>query len=261
MPLLGLRQALDGSGFWVHLKGMAQTEIALVAGHRWVVGSFGDADSLHNAAAIELLDRCDIAEIRLDLLLAERVTPGREGWQHLTGVPLLFTARRGDEGGALALDALQRSDLLRAALDDAAFIDVEVASLDTMQDVLAEAASRGIPWIASFHDFEKLPPAAVLTEAARQARAVGAAALKVAAKLNSLADLVRLAEFQLSAQGLPLATMGMGALAPVSRLLCAQSGSVLNYGYLGATPTAPGQWDCGLLKQALSRLAPWGDRL
>ena len=57
------------------------------------------------------------------------------------------------------------------------------------------------------------------------------------------ADLARLADFQLADHGIPVATMGMGPLAPVSRLLCAQCGSVLNYGYLGKTPTAPGQWD------------------
>jgi 3-dehydroquinate dehydratase len=51
--------------------------------------------------------------------------------------------------------------------------------------------------------------------------------------------------------------MGMGPLAPVSRLLCAQSGSLLNYGYLGTTATAPGQWDAALLRQAIARLAPF----
>jgi 3-dehydroquinate dehydratase-1 len=236
---------------------MAHTKISFLLGQRWVVGSFGDADSLRNADNFGLLGRCDIAEIRLDLLRAEGATTGRECWQHLAGVPLLFTARCSDEGGALALDTPQRSDLLLAAMDDAALIDVEVASLRAMNALLMEASRRYIPWIASFHDFEKLPEVAVLAEAAQQAKAAGAAAFKVAAKLNSLADLLRLAEFQLSAQGLPLATMGMGVLAPVSRLLCAQCGSVLNYGYLGDTPTAPGQWDCGLLKQAVSRLDPW----
>jgi 3-dehydroquinate dehydratase-1 len=52
--------------------------------------------------------------------------------------------------------------------------------------------------------------------------------------------------------------MGMGPLAPVSRLLCAQCGSVLNYGYLGKTATAPGQWDAAFLKQAIGRLATSG---
>jgi 3-dehydroquinate dehydratase I len=50
--------------------------------------------------------------------------------------------------------------------------------------------------------------------------------------------------------------VGMGPLAAVSRLLCAQCGSVLNYGYLGETPTAPGQWDAASLKAAIGRLVP-----
>ncbi|MEI6675243.1 MAG: type I 3-dehydroquinate dehydratase, partial [Verrucomicrobiota bacterium] len=212
---------------------MPHTKIALRTGQPWVVGSFGSAKSLREADLGDVAGRCDIAEIRLDLLPAEGVAVNRERWQHLAGAPLLFTARCKNEGGALELDAPQRSALLLATLDDAAVIDVELASLGSMLEVLAEAAHRRIPWLASFHDFETLPPTAVLAEAAHRARTAGAAAFKVAAMLHSPADLARLAEFQLSNQGLPLATMGMGALGPVSRLLCAQCGSVLNYGYLG----------------------------
>jgi 3-dehydroquinate dehydratase-1 len=237
---------------------MPHTKIALHTGQPWVVGSLGRAVFLSGAEPSVLLEHCDIAEIRLDLLRADGVTVGPALWQHLTGVPLLFTARRMDEGGALELDASQRRDLLLATLDAAAVIDVEVASLgSSLREVLAEADRRSIPWLASFHDFEKLPATTVLAAAAQQAKAAGAAAFKVAARLHSPADLARLAEFQLSDQGLPLATMGMGVLGPVSRLLCAQCGSVLNYGYQGESPTAPGQWDCGFLKQAIGRLAPW----
>ena len=78
---------------------------------------------------------------------------------------------------------------------------------------------------------------------------------KVAAKLTSPAEMARLAEFQLADHGLAVSTMGMGPLAPVSRLLCAQCGSHFNYGYLGNTATAPGQWDGFLLKTAISRLS------
>jgi 3-dehydroquinate dehydratase-1 len=236
---------------------MPQPKFTLQTGQRWVVGSFGSAVCLRKAGDCDTLQRCDLAEIRLDLLRADGVDPAPAQWRHLAGVPLLFTARRMDQGGALPLDAPQRSALLRTALAEAALIDVELASHAAMGELLAEAAQRAIPWLASYHDFTQLPETAVLTEAAQQAKAAGAAGFKVAAKLNTLADVLRLAEFQLTAQGLPVATMGMGVLAPVSRLLCAQSGSVLNYGYLGAIPTAPGQWDCGLLKQAIRQLAPW----
>lgn len=179
----------------------------------------------------------------------------RSSWTHLAGVPLLFTARRADEGGRGHFTAAQRMELLEEALDDAAILDVEVASISEMNPLLNTLRARNIPWIASFHNFEKLPEHEVMTSAAARAKDAGAAVFKVAAMLHSAADLARLAEFQLVDHGIAVATMGMGALAPVSRLLCAQCGSVLNYGYLGTTPTAPGQWDAAFLKQAIGRLA------
>jgi 3-dehydroquinate dehydratase-1 len=202
------------------------------------------------------LAQCDLVEVRLDALAAAGGVPERSQWRHLAGVPLLFTARRKAEGGALELTDDQRAAMLLAVLEDAALLDLEVASLPAMAAVIAAASARNLPWIGSFHDFAELPTTAVLAAAAQQARSAGAAAFKVAACLHTPADVARLAEFQSSNQGLPLATMGMGPLAPVSRLLCAQCGSVLNYGYLGETPTAPGQWDAGLLKLATARLVP-----
>ena len=222
-----------------------------------VVGSFGSSLDLCEAAAPAVRECCDIAEIRLDLLSAEGGEIDASRWSHLSGIPLLFTARRIEEGGALASGPAARTDLLRRALDHAAWIDIEVASIPEMGDLLEELAEREIPWIASYHDFDKLPATAALEDAARHAKEAGAAVFKAAAKLHSPADLARLAEFQLADHGLPVATMGMGPLAPVSRLLCAQCGSLLNYGYLGTTATAPGQWDSGLLKTAISRLAPF----
>lgn len=223
---------------------------------RWpgVVGSFGSSLDLRDAAASAVREHCDIAEIRLDLLCAEDGEIESSRWTHLSGIPLLFTARRIEEGGALALGPAERMELLRGALDQAACIDIEVAGIHEMGDLLQELAARDIPWIASFHDFNKLPGTAALERAAKQAKDAGAAVFKAAAQLASPADLARLAEFQLADHGIPVSTMGMGPLAPVSRLLCAQCGSLLNYGYLGNTATAPGQWDSALLKLAISRL-------
>lgn len=235
---------------------MPQQRVTFETGRGRVVGSFGSARALAATSPAEAANACDLAEIRLDALVAEGVVPDRGRWGHLAGLPLLFTARRQEEGGALALPAARRQELLAAVLDEAALIDVEVASLEEMAPLLAEAGRRNLPWIASFHDFGELPATAVLEAAARRARDAGAAVFKVAARLRQPLEMVRLAEFQRSDQGLPLATMGMGPLAPVSRLLCAQCGSVLNYGYLGETPTAPGQWDSALLRDAIRRLAP-----
>ena len=213
---------IDGWDFSSHDSGMSPVRISFQTGRRWVVGSFGSASALATATASKVLERCDLAEIRLDLLAAAGVVVERVRWGHLAGVPLLFTARCQAEGGALELATGQRLTWLLAVLDDAALLDIEVASQGALKELIAAAAQAGVPWLGSFHDFEKLPETAVLEAAAQQARAAGAAAFKVAARVDTPADLARLAEFQRSDQGLPLATMGMGPLAPVSRLLCAQ---------------------------------------
>lgn len=233
---------------------MAHMDFQLTIGPPKIVGSFGSPDDLRHTAADRVATACDIAEIRLDVLLAGSPAVEPENWHHLRDTPLLFTARRKEEGGAIPLNPAERMGLLQMALKHAACIDIEVASIDEMDELLSQLT---IPWIASFHDFEKLPDPATLAEAALRAKAAGAAVFKLAAKLNQTDDLARLADFQLADHGIAVATMGMGPLAPVSRLLCAQCGSVLNYGYLGKTPTAPGQWDAALLNQAVSRLVPF----
>lgn len=222
-----------------------------------VVGSLGHAADLRNACFASVRDACDVVEIRLDLLVAEGtpITPAL--WQNFREMPLLFTARRLEEGGALPLSTAARIALIQSVLSDAAWIDIEVASIGEMAGLVTELAARKLPWIASFHDFAKLPDDATLRAAVEHTKTAGAAMFKLAAQLTSPADVARLAEFQLTDHGLPVSTMGMGPLAPVSRLLCAQCGSHFNYGYLGNTATAPGQWDGFLLKTAISRLAPF----
>ena len=246
------RQAVDAHIGKAHHCGVTSREFRLGKESRCVVGSVGDATSLAGISHRCAAEACDVVELRLDLLGEISGRP----WEHLRGLPLLFTARRGDEGGAGGLDAAARGALLEAALDDAACVDIEVASLGEMDRWIGMLAERGIPWIASFHDFARLPSGEVLAEAAAKARGAGAAVFKVAARLHDPGDLARLADFQLADHGLPVASMGMGPLAAVSRLLCAQCGSVLNYGFLGTTATAPGQWDAEFLKKCISRTVP-----
>ncbi len=235
---------------------MSHSAFSIKGGRTWAVGSIGGLPELAECTAISARRACDVVEIRLDLIASGNKAPDPGTWSHLRGLPLLFTARRREEGGALDLGDDARGKLLRIALADAALVDIEVASIAGMKPVIDELAGLGIPWVASFHNFVKPPDNDVLENAAHRAREAGAAAFKAAARVHTPADLARLAEFQLTDHGLPVATMGMGPLAPVSRLLCAQCGSVLNYGHLGGKPTAPGQWDAAFLRDAIGRLAP-----
>ena len=198
---------------------------------------------------------CDLVEIRLDLLEAEGVLTRTRPWAHLSDLPMLFTARIGNEGGAGALTASQRESLLEPILEEAALIDIELASAPEMEGVLGWLKAAGVPWVASWHDFEGLPDSFDRIPAmAEEAAEAGAACFKAAVRLHSADDVARLAELLKSVKGLPLSLMGMGPLAPVSRLLCAQYGSVLNYGYIGDAPTAPGQWSAAKLKAGIASL-------
>lgn len=223
------------------------------SGRPAVVGSIGNAAVLQEVSLEDAHAACDVVEIRLDGLAAENALD-RRNWQHLVGIPLLFTARRQEEGGSLPATAEERAAWLDVALDDAAVIDIEVASLEEMKGMVARIIAKGIPLVASFHDFSGTPEAGVWEDRLAVARSHGASVFKAAAKLHGLSDLQTLARFQAVDHGLPVAMMGMGALAPVSRLLCAQHGSVLNYGYLGDVPTAPGQWSAAKLKDAIRSL-------
>lgn len=221
----------------------------LINGSPLVVGSAGSASELRSASADGLLNCCDLLEVRLDLLDDQAERP----WQHLSSMPLLFTARRGDEGGAGDLDAAKRARLLESVLGEASLVDIETASIDGFGPLLDQIKERKLPWIASFHNFDKLPEESVIAAACEQAREAGAAVFKLAAHLVNESELERLVEFQLADHGIATATMGMGELGAKSRMRCAMAGSVLNYGHLGTEPTAPGQMSALDLSKAIRK--------
>lgn len=255
--LSAFRCAIDAGRRSAHHYRMASPCPTLRNGSRLVVGSMADPGDLQSMPDQELATLCDLLEMRLDLLEDGFLTGENRPWLKSSKLPLLFTARRPEEGGGGNLAAKQRESLLRDVLGEASLIDLEVASLEEMPTLVEDLLEHGLPWLASYHDFEQLPDPATLSRAATEAREAGAHVFKLAAHLPDAASLARLLEFQLADHGVPVATMGMGPLAPASRLLCAQAGSVLNYGHLGGKPTAPGQWSAKQLKRSIDCLADW----
>jgi hypothetical protein len=121
-------------------------------------------------------------------------------------------------------------------------------------DRAEEARAAGVGLVGSFHDFVRTPSDEVLEGAVSLAEAAGVDVVKVATFLNSAEDLGRLVAFAGRARRLRVSVMGMGSLGPVSRLVLAKCGSLLNYGYLGAESNAPGQWPARRLKAVLAEL-------
>lgn len=168
-------------------------------------------------------------------------------------VPLLVTVRHPAEGGVNGLGFARRRELYAQFLPHAALIDVELRSFEKLAGTIDDAQRAGVKVIASVHHFHSTPPTANLQRAIRRAHAAGADICKLAALANTPAALGQLLAVFGKKQPLPVSVMGMGNFGKISRLLLAQAGSVLNYGYLDR-PNASGQWEARTLKTRLAEL-------
>ena len=191
-------------------------------------------------------------ELRLDALakntgLVKRALPGIKA-------PILITARHPAEGGLGRLSVASRRDLLVEFLLQADAVDVELRSATSLRGVLEEARGRGLTRIVSFHDFQRTPSLPRLREVVRRGVRAGADIVKIATHLRGPNDLAALLVLQCATK-VPLATMGMGPLGKVSRLVLAAAGSRLNYGYLDK-PQVAGQWPALELARRLEEILP-----
>lgn len=230
---------------------MSSHSLIIAGGDPLVVGSFGGLTDLLNAPLSQVRACCDVVEIRLDILCSCGWQEGERPWRHLDMLPLLFTARCRAEGGVMELPAPRRDKMIAAVIDEAALVDVELSSLTAMADTVRLCQNRNVPWLASYHRFDAMPALGELIDLRGRAHAAGAALFKVAAMIGCEGDIDVLEDFQRTSRDYPVASMGMGPLAAVSRVRCALAGSVLNYGYIGTAPTAPGQWPAGSLREAI----------
>jgi 3-dehydroquinate dehydratase-1 len=169
-------------------------------------------------------------------------------------VPLVVTVRHPAEGGAHHLSFPQRRKLFVRFMPHATLIDVELRSFDKLSATVDAARRAGVKIIASSHHFHSMPSTATLHRTIRQAHAAGADICKLAALAATPAALARLLGVIGKKAPLPLSVMGMGRFGKISRLLLAQAGSVLNYGYLDR-PNANGQWEARVLKARLAELS------
>ena len=215
------------------------------------VGSVADGGTLDRLAGMNLPALCDVVELRVDTW-PDRAVEGAE-FAKASPVPVLVTVRRPEEGGQNALPAAERERLAGLFLPGAALLDVEIASMGEMQALISRAKAAGTLVVASFHNFTGTPELEVLRAKRDAALAAGADLVKFATTLHSAADMATLAALLEEPGHAPMSVMGMGALGRVSRLLFAQLGSVLNYGYLDRA-TVPGQWPAARLRELIREL-------
>lgn len=213
------------------------------------VGSIADSNLLKHAFTTE---EADIVEFRLDSLVPQLVEVKNTLLKLKNSqVQTLITARCISEGGQSKLNTSQRSQLIMGLAPLANFVDIELANLDEMKEAKDYVKEMGSILVASHHNFKETPESDELKDTISRAVDSGADIAKIAVFHNSVEDIFRCADIIQNHSPIAVSMMGMGPLAPSSRLLYAQLGSVLNYGYLGTKSTAPGQWHAKQLNEAI----------
>ena len=221
----------------------------------WTVGSVSDGATIADPEVARRFEGCDVVEYRVDCW-PDEVERAAEVMA-AAAVPALLTVRAAAEGGRNGLTTARREEMFRRLLPVAALVDIEIACMAEFAGVVAEAKERGVLVVGSSHDFERTPPREELVERIGVACAAGADIVKFAAVAGTAADLAVLASLLEEPGHPPLSVMGMGVLGRVSRLLLAQLGSVLNYGYID-NATVSGQWSGSRLRTLIGEIRAAG---
>ena len=219
-----------------------------------IVGCIG-SESLFRRCARRVPSDCDMLEVRLDLTgLCGGDWPALGKAIRKQGRPVLLTIRHAREGGAWRGSEEERLALYMEGLKAVSAVDVEIGS-EILEDLASAAHRHRVQVVGSFHDFKGTPSLAQFKAVERRGRRLGADVVKMAAMVNTPADLARLLAVPANAKG-PVCVLGMGGLGSVSRVALPCAGSCLAYGSLVAA-TAPGQLSCRQLARELER---WGAR-
>jgi 3-dehydroquinate dehydratase-1 len=211
-----------------------------------VVAVLSGEEAVRNATLAEGLGS-DLVEVRLDLLPVDPIKVIQEV-REATSLPIIATNRIVEEGGSFHGSEDERIEILAEASAWADIVDVELFAEG--RDRLLEMVDG--PVIASYHNFEGMPPTEALRSILAEIFEAGADIAKLAltpASLEDCLDLLRL----LSETAGPTSLMGMGDVGRHLRVVAPIYGSVLTYGYIGKA-TAPGQIPVKTLRGVLDVL-------
>ncbi|MEZ5072299.1 MAG: type I 3-dehydroquinate dehydratase [Bacteroidales bacterium] len=174
-----------------------------------------------------------LLELRLDLLKSDPTS--LYSWIP-KGIRTVATCRPGP------FDEKKRLALLKEAMDlGATYVDVELESgAGELRELIGYARSRGTEVIVSHHDFDKTPSTEELEALVGQCYDKGGDVAKVATRVNTRDDLIRL--FSLYRGPGRKVIVGMGALGRMVRVAAPYLGAEFTFASLGGgTQTAPGQ--------------------
>jgi 3-dehydroquinate dehydratase I len=192
----------------------------------------------------------DLLELRVDLFRKRSIdyVISQIKNRRLLKIPLLLTVRnQKKEGAAKDWSDAQKREIIQAALPLVNMVDIELSS-PLLKETLSLARQLRKKTIVSKHDFIHTP--AHLETIFKKGLSTRADIIKIAAKANSMEDVLYMMEFTRKHRKHPLITLSIGPLGTISRLLLPAVGSLYTYTFLHK-PTAPGQIDAKTLQSHL----------
>jgi 3-dehydroquinate dehydratase I len=198
------------------------------------------------ACCLSALVGVPFAEIRMDRMRLSTDDVSRLFSSHKN---LIATCRPGPMADE------ERKSLLVTAIDaGAAYVDLEVDSpTGYREEILSRARQKGCKAIVSFHDHEKTPDRTELEGRLAACFQAGADIAKVACKVHTDRDNVRI--LALLDHPRPVVAIGMGERGRISRVLGPLLGSPFTFASAGeGKETAEGQMDGKMLSELIEIL-------
>jgi 3-dehydroquinate dehydratase-1 len=222
-----------------------------------------DERELLEQAERALADSPDLVEWRADGFSdVDTLSDTCAGLKRRLGeIPLLFTLRHYDEGGARRIPQEKRLHVILEMIASGRIelVDIELINGPEFIAAVREAAERhGVKLILSYHNFTHTPPPEQMYAKLLEAAKNGADIAKLAVMPRNNQDVLNLLQVTDTARNglldIPLITASMGPLGMISRMAGGQFGSAVIFA-ASAAKTAPGQLPAALLKKIVNIIA------
>jgi 3-dehydroquinate dehydratase-1 len=190
----------------------------------------------------------DIIEWRADsyLDLHEIKSAGYQLRKQANNIPLIFTLRHLQEGGARQISQDMRLEVMKEVVQ-AGLVDVLDIEIINEQDFIAEIKKivdeNAVKLILSYHDFKQTPAEKDIVAKLKQAEELGADIAKLAAMPKDYRDVLSLLNATYTARNdldIPIITISMGSMGIISRIAGGFFGSDVTFA-AGKVSSAPGQ--------------------
>ncbi|MER3407349.1 MAG: type I 3-dehydroquinate dehydratase [Nitrososphaera sp.] len=196
----------------------------------------------------------DFVEIRLDYFAPGQVMAAVGALEEEKGRAVL-TLRPKEQGGRFSGTEEERVKLLRKLAEARPMLlDVELSTLQSNDNLADYLELASIPTLASWHEFQKTPPADELAKVVTEMR-IYSNYVKVVTAAKSVDDSLRLLELYDGALGLHPIIFAMGEAGVMTRVLAPLYGAPYTYAALEKA-VAPGQLTLEQMRVLYSRIKP-----